>query len=114
MHNDEKNVKASSGLPGAEAVLKCLPSWLQTVCCGGSEERHGTAMGHWEGRRGGVSCGEPATKKPNISPVPKLQPSQKPGEGWRFVQSQRGKAKEDHPHELTHCSVPVSCSVSGP
>jgi len=38
MHDDEKIAEASSGLPEAEGVLRCLPSWLEMVCCGGSEE----------------------------------------------------------------------------
>lgn len=69
------------------------------------------------------SCSEYATKKPNILQVTKLQSSQdphkyfwatetqitsliwgkEPGEGWRFAQSQRGKAKRDYPHEPSHC-----------
>lgn len=31
MHDDEKIAETSSRLPGAEAVLPCLPSWPEAV-----------------------------------------------------------------------------------
>lgn len=37
MYDDEKNAEASSELPVAKAVLKYIPSQLETACCGGKK-----------------------------------------------------------------------------